>query len=162
GFPEFEGQVEEGGLDVFAESGRRPLLVGTRTRHLAPVVDRLGEGGGGAALTPAYLVDEGVVGDAPQPSIQGAESVVGQAPPDTQQDLLDQVGGVVRVTTQPVREVVDLPPMGSCYLFPGQRILCHRLSSGGTTNPIWERFPGRREFPGRRRRIGPPTLTSSP
>src|SRR5690606_34694556 len=128
-------------LDVVAEAHRRQLLVGAGARLGVPAVDDFGQRGRRAPLTAAHLVDEGVVGDAPQPAFEGTGLEVLEAPADAQEDLLDQVGGVVGIAAESIREVVDLPPMRSCHVYPGQRSVGHGLSLGSTTTGTCKRFP---------------------
>src|SRR5690606_30744145 len=113
-------------LDVVPQADPVVLDVGACGRRDIPAIHLIGEGCGRAPVATANLVEEGVAGDPPQPTLEAARLVGLETAPDPQEDFLNQVGRVFRVTGEPVGEVVELPSVDTGYLFPGEWDGLHR------------------------------------
>jgi hypothetical protein len=124
-FSEFIRKLKKRSLYVIGKTNRRKNLIRRRRCPESNMV-ALWQRNGWASLLLAHTVEKRVAGDPPEPTLKGPGGIGREPFSYFEEDFLNEVGGVIRIASETVRERVDLAPVAVRNIFPGnRRILGH-------------------------------------
>jgi hypothetical protein len=125
GLSEVIRELEQRSLYVIGESDRCKDLI-RRWRSPQGDVVAFRQRRGRATLLLSDTVEERITGDSPQPTLERPRGIGGKAFADLEEHFLYEVGRVIWIARETVRERVDLAPVSVRNIFPGKRwILGH-------------------------------------